>query len=68
MPHLVLHLASRPAAALELRVDGAPLPISEWGVPREMDLGPHEVEASAPAFLPWKTVVRVAQEGETVSL
>jgi hypothetical protein len=66
--HLVLQVASPPQAALEIRVDGALLPSSEWGQPREVDPGPHEVEASAAGLLPWKTTARVAGEGTTVTL
>jgi hypothetical protein len=66
--HLVLHVASPPAAALEIRVDGTPVPASAWSTPQEIDPGAHEVEASAPASMAWKTVVRVAREAETVSL
>jgi hypothetical protein len=65
--HLVLHVAS-PTAALEIRVDGTLLPSSEWTTPREVDAGAHEVEASASAFLSWKTVVQIARESESVSL
>jgi hypothetical protein len=66
--HLVLRVAPPPTAALEIRLDGSPVPASEWAAPREIDAGTHEVEASAPASMAWKTVVRVAQEGETVSV
>lgn len=66
--HLVLQLAASPSAALEIRVDGALVPVSEWSAPREMDTGPHEVAATAPGFMPWKSIVRVEREGETVSL
>jgi len=62
--HLLLHVTS-PAAALEIRVDGTLVPASEWAAPREIDSGAHEVEASAPASMPWRTVVRVARDGET---
>jgi hypothetical protein len=66
--HVVLRVASPPQAALELRLDGALLPSSEWAQPREVDPGPHEVEASAGGFLPWKTTVRVTAEAETIAL
>jgi len=66
--HLLLHVPSPAVAALEIRVDGALVPVSEWAMAREIDPGPHEVEASAPAFVAWKTVVRVVREGEAVSL
>jgi len=66
--HLALHVPASATPALEIRVDGSPLPASEWAAPREIDPGPHEVEASAPAFMAWKTVVRVVREGEAVSV
>jgi hypothetical protein len=66
--HLVLRVASPPAAALEIRVDGALLPASEWAAAREIDAGAHEVEASAPGSMAWKTVVRAVREGEAVSV
>ena len=66
--HLVLQLATPPSPALEIRVDGALVPESEWSAPREIDTGPHDVEATAPGSMPWKTIVRVEREGETVSL
>ena len=66
--HLLLHVPSPVTPALEIRLDGSPLPASEWAASREIDPGSHEVEASAPASMAWKTVVRVVREGETVSL
>lgn len=66
--HLTLHVSPSPTVGLEIRVDGALWPASEWAAPREIDAGAHEVEASAPGAMEWKTVVRVTLEGTTVSL
>jgi hypothetical protein len=65
--HLVLHVVS-PVAALELRVDDVPVPPSEWGALREIDSGAHAIEASAPAFLPWKTTIQITKDAEILPL
>jgi hypothetical protein len=64
---IALHVAS-PAVALEIRVDGNLVPQMDWATPLEVDPGPHEVEATAPDFSPWRTVVRALHEGDTVGV
>ncbi|HEY3822511.1 MAG TPA: hypothetical protein VGL81_35345 [Polyangiaceae bacterium] len=63
--HLALHVRA-PTPALEIRVDGALVPSSEWSAPLEVDPGTHAVEASETAFLSWKTAVKVVKDGEAV--
>jgi hypothetical protein len=67
VPRLVLHVTS-PAPALEIRLDDAPVTGTDWATPVELDPGPHALEASAPTFLTWKTLLHATREGETVSV
>jgi len=65
VPRLVLHVAS-PVPALEIRLDEAPVSGTDWATPVELDPGGHELEAVAPGFITWKTLVRATGEGDSV--
>jgi hypothetical protein len=64
VPHLRIAVPS-PQQSIEIRLDGLLIPPADWSTALPVDGGSHEVTATAPLSLPWKTVVLVAQEGET---
>ena len=47
-----------------VRFDGVTLSRIAWGIPTAVDGGEHRVEATAPGFAPWSTVVQVSLEGQ----
>jgi hypothetical protein len=63
---LVLRLASKPAG-YALRVDGVALDASEVSTVREVDPGPHVVEATAPGHRPLR-LERTLANGETATV
>jgi hypothetical protein len=66
MPKLTLRVGDA-ARGLEVRIDGAAVPPSAWGVATPVDPGRHSVEATAPAYARYWALVTVA-EGETREL
>ncbi len=62
--------ASRPQGAgdLEITCDGRPVTEAEWNVPVPVDPGERTVEVKARGKKPWKTVVSVKAEGDSVTV
>jgi hypothetical protein len=54
-----------PAAGLEIRRDGVPIPPEERGLPVAIDPGLHRIEASAPGAAPWSTDVQIQPNGDS---
>ncbi|WP_437680805.1 hypothetical protein [Sorangium sp. So ce131] len=50
IPSLVLHIEGAPAAEVEARVDGQPIPPAALAYPRKLNPGRHEVVVTAPGF------------------
>jgi hypothetical protein len=67
VPNLRLQVES-PETDMQVELDGVVLPSSQWRTRVPVDPGAHEVEVTAPERMPWKTVVRVERERDTVSL
>jgi len=60
-----LTLAVDPTSApekLELRLDGALIPETLWGVAAPLDPGEHVVEATAPGKLPWIQSIEIGEQ------
>ena len=53
---------------LEVLRDGVSLSAAIWSNPSAIDEGKHQVEARAPGYLPWKSEVDVAGEGESFAI
>jgi hypothetical protein len=62
LPRLTLKITDVPAG-MEVRLDGANVPLSAWGTAMTVDPGEHVVEAIARDRAPWKAAINVA-EGE----
>jgi hypothetical protein len=61
LPHLTVRAAV--VEGIDIRLDGAGLPSSAWGVSMPVDPGRHTLQASAPGREPFEAVVTLA-EGE----
>jgi hypothetical protein len=59
--------ATRGAAGLAVKRDGAEVGPAQWGTPIPLDPGEHLVAADAQGKLHWETKVLVKEEGVTVS-
>jgi hypothetical protein len=53
---------------LELRVDDGLLSAAVGGTPLPLDPGEHTVEATAPGYVPWRTVVQVPSAPGTIAV
>jgi hypothetical protein len=53
---------------LEVKRDGAPLTEASWGSALPVDVGTHEVVASAPGYKEFKTSVTLAKDGDKVEI
>jgi hypothetical protein len=67
VPHLVLRVAS-PDPGTTVELDGTLVPSVRWSAPLELDPGAHELDVAAPERIPWRTVLRVEREGDTISV
>jgi hypothetical protein len=67
VPNLLLQIDS-PETDMQVKLDGVVLPSSQWQTRVPVDPGAHEIDVTAPERMPWKTVVRVEREHDTVSL
>jgi hypothetical protein len=71
-PRLSKLMVTVPAATvtpeLTVRRDGLEVARVVWGTGMPVDPGPHEIEASAPGKLPWKTTVSVARNKDLVEV
>jgi hypothetical protein len=59
---------SDPVDKLEVTKDGAPYAQASWGVALPVDVGSHTVEASAPGYKPFQTIVSVSKDGEKLDV
>jgi len=68
VPTATLHVTidSRPLG-LSLRLDGVPVELAELAAPRDVDPGPHYVEATAPGHMPFRWDGRPA-DGEKIDV
>jgi hypothetical protein len=55
-------------SGLEIKRDGVPVGIAQWGVPIPTDPGAHTIEASAPGRQPWTSSVELRDPGQNVSI
>jgi hypothetical protein len=64
LPHLVVVLPPDEPAGIVVRLDGAGLSTLAIGAPLPVDLGPHEVIATAPGYGAWTSAGVTASEGK----
>lgn len=57
-----------PVDKLEVTKDGVALSKASWDVPLPVDVGDHEIEATAPDHKPYKTTARVVKDGEAIEV
>ena len=57
-----------PAEKIEVTRDGAQTSPASWGTPIPVDVGVHNVQATAPGRKPFKTAVKVAKDGDRVEV
>ena len=55
-------------AGLEVRFDKSPVRQAAWGVATPVDIGKHEVSATAPGKLPWSIAFDIMANGEVKSI
>jgi hypothetical protein len=60
--------AAAPADGMEVKLDGAPVRRSEWGVAVPIDAGAHTLDAAAPGKKPWSQAFDVKDDASTQSL
>lgn len=70
IPKLTITIAeaTRGAAGLEVKRDGALVGAAQWGTPIPLNPGEHLVAAEAQGKLHWETKVQVKGEGVTISV
>lgn len=64
----VIVTGAETTAALQVRRDGKALTPASWGVPVAVDPGTITLEAGAPGYASWKSVVEVTGAGVTVTV
>jgi len=57
-----------PVEKIEVTRDGAPTSQASWGTPIPVDVGTHTVQATAPTHKPFKTVIKVAKDGDRIEV
>ncbi|WP_394823855.1 tetratricopeptide repeat protein [Pendulispora albinea] len=61
IPQLTLTVSPRAPSSSEVRIDGDPLPVAELGKPIPLDPGTHDVTASAPDTVPFRTQITLPE-------
>lgn len=67
LPKLVIDAEATEEPGLDVLRDGATVGVASWGTPIVVDPGSHDVVASAPGKMSWRTVVD-AKEGQTTKV
>lgn len=67
LPKLTIDVPAGAPAALEVKRDGTVVGQAEWNTATPIDPGPHEISASAPGKVTWKSDFTAA-EGKTVKV
>lgn len=57
-----------PVDKLEVVKDGGAMSSASWDVPLPVDVGTHPIEARAPGYKTYKTIARIAKDGETIEV
>ncbi len=65
---LVITAASNKLPGLQIRLDGTPVPATQWGTATPADPGEHTIDASAPGRQAFRTSVQLSREGETITV
>lgn len=65
---LTISVSNASTPGLEVRFDNAPVRQAAWGVATPADVGKHEISASAPGKVPWKTSVEIVSDGQSRSI